>query len=160
VGKLSSAIVIARKNKESREMKIIQTTGRILVILFSLAVIPGISYSQTFEPMGGPGKKVPIGKNHYAVYAFDKKPQMGTVILKVELFDKEGKKDTSLQIKGKLDMPSMKGAHATADTPMQLNKKGDYLMPLSLVMPGEWEVELVFIQDKTVIHRGSIRFHV
>ena len=131
-----------------------------LVVLFCLAAAPGISFSQDYEPMGSPGKKVPIGKDFTAVYFFDKKPQMGTVILKVEVFDKEGKKDTSLKITGKSDMPSMKGAHASGDTPMQLNKKGDYLMPVNLVMPGEWEVELVFIQDKNVIYRGSIRFNV
>ncbi len=142
-------------------MKRIQANAvRFLVVLFCLTWIPVVSYSQEFEPMAGPGKKTAIGKDYSAVYSFDKKPQMGTVILKVEVFDKDGKKDSSLKITGKADMPSMKGAHGTAIRSFQTNKKGDYLLPVDLVMPGDWEVELVFIQDKTVIHRGSIRFHV
>lgn len=150
-----------RREKEKWSMKHFQANVlRFLVIPFCLAVIPVVSYSQEFEPMGAPGKKTSIGKDFTVVYSFDKKPQMGTVILRVEVFDKDGKKDTSLKITGKSDMPSMKGAHGTAVRSFQTNKKGDYLLPLDLVMPGAWEVELVFIQDKTVIHRGSIRFHV
>jgi hypothetical protein len=85
---------------------------------------------------------------------------MGTVILKIEVFDKDGKKDSSLAIKGNLDMPSMRGAHASGEQNLQKNAKGDYLLALNLVMPGEWEVQLVFMKDQNIIHRGSIRIRV
>ena len=52
-----------------------------------------------FAPMAGPGKKVPIGSAYYLIYGFDKKPKLGMVIMKVEIFTKEGKKDTSLEVK-------------------------------------------------------------
>lgn len=137
-----------------------QIAARLLFVLFCLAVAPGLSFAQTFEPMGGPGKKVQIGNEYSAVYSFDKRPKIGTVILKLELLDKQGRKDPSVQIRGRLDMPSMKGAHGTTERSFQMNKNGDYLLPLNLVMRGEWEVALLFVKDKTVIHRGSIRFHV
>ena len=130
-------------------------------VLFFWVNLPGVVYpAEIFEPMPGPGKTAQIGKDYTAVYTFDKKPQMGMVILRLELYDKEGKRDSSLQITGDLDMPTMKGAHGTGSKPLQLNKKGDYLLALNLMMPGEWEVQLVFMKEKTILHRGSIRFHV
>ena len=129
-------------------------------MLLMVSVISASAAKEVYDPMPGPGKKAQIGKDFTAVYSFDKKPQMGMVILRLEVYDKDGKKDTSLKIMGDLDMPSMKGAHATGSKALQLNKKGDYLMALQLVMPGEWEVQLEFIKDQTVFYRGSIKFHV
>ena len=125
-----------------------------------MSVISVCAAVETYEPLPGPGKKAQIGEDFTVVYSFDKKPQMGMVILRLEVYDKDGKKDTSLKITGDLDMPTMKGAHGTGFKPLQLNKKGDYLLALNLMMPGEWEVQLVFMKEKTVIHRGSIKFHV
>jgi nitrogen fixation protein FixH len=140
-----------------------KSTKRIALqvcILLFLAVISAVAATETYEPMPGPGKKAQIGKDYTAVYSFDKKPQMGMVVLNLEIYDKEGKRDSSLKITGDLDMPTMKGAHGSGPKPLQLNKKGDYLLALHLMMPGEWEVQLEFLKEKTVIHRGSIRFHV
>jgi nitrogen fixation protein FixH len=130
------------------------------ILFVFLTAFAASAASDIYEPMPGPGKKVQIGKNHTAMYSFDKKPQMGMVVMNLEVFDQEGKKDSSLTITGDLDMPSMKGAHGTGPKPLQLNKKGDYLMALHLMMPGEWEIQLVFMKEKTVIYRGSIRFRV
>lgn len=133
----------------------------ILSVIFVWASLAGVlDAAEDFAPMPGPGKKAQIGKDFTVIYSFDKKPQMGMVILRLEVYDKDGKKDTSLKITGDLDMPTMKGAHGTGFKPLQLNKKGDYLLALNLMMPGEWEVQLVFMKEKTVIHRGSIKFHV
>jgi hypothetical protein len=116
------------------------------------------------EKSSGPalkaGQKTWIGDEYYFLYEFDKKPQMGTIIMKIQVFTKGGKQDSSLEITGGADMPSMRGAHSTGDKPFQLNKKGDYLLPVNVVMPGEWEVVLNFFKDKKPIFTGSVRFNV
>jgi len=113
-----------------------------------------------YPPMPGPGKKVPVGSDLYLIYGFDKKPKLGTVIMKVEVFAKDGKKDTSFEVKADADMPSMKGAHGTGDQPFQLSKKGDYLLPINIVMPGDWEIRLTLSKAGKVIFRGSHQFDV
>ena len=113
-----------------------------------------------FPSMPGPGKKVPIGSDLYLIYGFDKKPKLGTVIMKVEIFSKDGKKDTSFEVKADAGMPSMKGAHETGDQPFQLSKKGDYLLPIDVVMPGGWEIRLTLSKAGKVIFRGSHQFDV
>jgi hypothetical protein len=116
--------------------------------------------SPVFAPMPGPGKKVPIDGGGYLIYGFDKKPKMGSVILKVEIYTPDGKRDTSLEILGDSGMPSMRGAHETGDQPFKLSKKGDYLLPINIVMPGDWEVRLTIKKDGQVIFRGSHGFDV
>lgn len=106
------------------------------------------------------GQKQWIGDSHYFVYDFDKKPQMGTIIMKIQVFTKDGKQDSSLEITGSADMPSMKGAHSSGEQLFKLNKKGDYLLPVNVVMPGEWEVVLNFLKDKKPIYAGTVRFNV
>lgn len=113
-----------------------------------------------FATMPDPGKKVPLGSGGYLIYGFDKKPKMGTVILKVEAFAPDGKRDTSLEVLGDSGMPSMRGAHETGDQPFKLSKKGDYLLPVDIVMPGDWEVRLTVRKDGKVLLRGSYRFDV
>lgn len=127
--------------------------------------VGGSAASQTEQAaihpsMPAPGKKVPIGTDHYLIYGFDKKPKLGTVIIKVEIFTKEGKKDTSFQVKADAGMPSMKGAHETGDRPFKLSKKGDYLLPIDIVMPGDWEIRLTLLKEGKVIFRGSYQFDV
>jgi hypothetical protein len=127
--------------------------------------VGGLTASQTeqaavYPSMPAPGKKIPIGADHYLIYGFDKKPKLGTVIVKVEIFTKEGKKDTSFQVKADAGMPSMKGAHETGDQPFKLSKKGDYLLPVDIVMPGDWEIRLTLLKEGKVIFRGSYQFDV
>jgi hypothetical protein len=117
---------------------------------------PATVYTQ----MPDPGKKVMIGNDYYFIYDFDKKPKMGTVILKVELFTMDGKKDTTFEIKGDAGMPSMKGAHDTGERPFKLSQKGVYLLPVDIVMPGDWEIRLTFSKGGKVIFRGSHKFDV
>ncbi len=57
-------------------------------------------------------------------------------------------------------MPSMAGAHDSGEVAFKLNKKGDYLLPVNVVMPGGWEVRLTFSRNGVVIFRGRILFDV
>lgn len=113
-----------------------------------------------YPQLPGFGKKCWIGEDYYFIYQFDKRPQMGTAILKIQLFEKSGKRVTDLDILGNSGMPSMRGAHDSGDQPFKLNKKGDYLLPVNIVMAGEWEVKLTFLKENKAIYRGSFRFTV
>jgi hypothetical protein len=97
---------------------------------------------------------------YYFMYGFDKRPKLGTLIIKVEIFTKEGKKDASFELKADAGMPSMKGAHETGERSFTLSKKGDYLLPINIVMPGDWEIRLTFSKGGKVIFRGSHQFDV
>ena len=142
----------------------------IFIVLLSLAVLlplmhqsvraAGTEGAPAYPVMSEPGKKVQIGNDYYLIYGFDKKPKLGTVIMKVEIFTGEGKKDTSFEVKADSDMPSMRGAHATGDRPFTLSKKGDYLLPINIVMPGGWEIKLTVMKDGKVVARGRYNFSV
>ena len=123
-------------------------------------VAGAITQEPTYTDLPASGKKCWIGEDFYFKYKFDKKPKLGTAILKVQLFDKKGARARSLEILGASDMPSMRGAHDSGEVLFKLNKKGDYLLPVNVVMPGEWEVKLVFLKDKEPIFRGRIMFKV
>jgi hypothetical protein len=120
----------------------------------------GAGQAPVFAAMPQPGKKVLIGNGAYLIYGFDKKPKMGTVIMKVEAYTPDGKRDTSLEVLADSGMPSMKGAHETGDLPFKLSKKGDYLLPVNIVMPGDWEIRLTIKKGGKVVFRGSHKFDV
>lgn len=120
----------------------------------------GTGQASTVAAMPAPGKKVPIGNGAYLIYGFDKKPKMGTVIMKVEVYSPDGKRDTSLELLADSGMPSMRGAHETGDQPFKLSRKGDYLLPVNIMMPGEWEIRLSVKKGGKVIFRGSHKFDV
>jgi len=125
-----------------------------------VSAVSGSEKKPDYPSMLAPGKKVKIGNDYYFIYSFDKKPKMGTVIMKVEIYTSEGKKNTSFEVKGDASMPSMRGAHDTGDIPFKLSQKRDYLLPINIVMPGDWEIRLTFVKDRKVIFRGSYRFNV
>jgi hypothetical protein len=136
-----------------------------LAVLFALALfLPAVALcadqSAPVPLMPDPGKKVPIGGGYYLIYGFDKTPKLGMVIMKVEIFNKDGKKDASFEVKGDTDMPSMRGAHASGDQPFKLSKKGDYLLPVNIVMPGDWEIKITVVKDGKVVARGRYLFNV
>jgi len=134
----------------------------VISALLSLAWMG--AFAQTpepvFEELPGPGKTCRIGDVYTFTYEFDKTPKMGMAILKVKLFDETGKRTTGLEITGRSDMPSMSGAHDSGEVQFKLNRKGDYLLPVDIVMPGQWEIRLVFSSNKEVIFRGSFKFDV
>jgi hypothetical protein len=125
-----------------------------------VAAVSGAEKASVYPTMPGPGKKVPVGNDYYLIFGFDKKPKLGTVIIKVEIFTAQGKKDTSLEVMADAGMPSMKGAHDSGDRPLKLSNKGDYLLPISIVMPGDWEIRLTVLKEGKVIFRGSHQFDV
>ena len=120
----------------------------------------GTGQTPTFATMPEPGKKVPTEKGAYLIYSFDKKPKMGTNIMKVVVYTPNGKQDTSLEVLADSGMPSMRGAHETGDQPFKLSRKGEYLLPVNIVMPGDWEIRLTIKKGGKVIFRGSHKFDV
>jgi hypothetical protein len=120
----------------------------------------GTGHIPDYPLLAAPGRKVSIGNGFYLIYGFDKKPKLGTVIMKVEIFNQEGGKDTSLEVKGDAGMPSMRGAHETGDRLFVLSKKGDYLLPVNIVMPGDWEIHLTIVKGGKAIFRGRYNFDV
>jgi hypothetical protein len=113
-----------------------------------------------YKPMPKTGKKYDLGDGHYAVYDFSERPKMGTVILKIQVFNKKGEQITPYTIKGRSDMPSMRGAHDSGDVEFKLNRRNDYLMPVNIVMPGDWEVRVTFFKDGKPVYYGSLTFDV
>jgi hypothetical protein len=113
-------------------------------------------------PMDMPaaGKKVPLPGDRYFTWEFDSRPTMGTVVFKIRVFDKEGVQQSSLRMLGEVDMPSMRGHHSSGSVEFKLNKKGDYLLPVNLVMRGEWEVAVLLLQGDQPIYRGYTRFRI
>ena len=124
----------------------------------SLPLIP--TRGADYPPMPAPGEKVPIGDGHYLVYGFDSAPKLGTAIMRVEIFSREGIRDTSLRVKADAGMPSMRGAHEMGERAFQLSRKGVYLLPIPIVMPGEWEVRFTVSRGEAVIFRGGYTFDV
>jgi hypothetical protein len=120
----------------------------------------GTQQSQAYSPMPDPGAKVQIGSGYYLIYGFDKSPKLGTVIMKVDIFKGDGERDTSFQVKGDSGMPSMRGAHETGDLAFQLSRKGSYLLPINIVMPGDWEIRLTILKDGKVFFRGRYNFDI
>lgn len=107
-----------------------------------------------------PGEKVSLGADHYFTYGFDRQPKMGQVVMKVEIFTRDGKRDTSFTVKGDMDMPSMRGAHSTGEKAFSKSNKGYYLLPASIVMPGDWEFRFTFEKDGKTVLLGAYLFDV
>ncbi len=120
----------------------------------------GAAGPDRYEPLPKPGEKVALGSGHYFTYEFQRPPKLGAAILKVQVFTRTGQPDMSLTVYGRADMPSMWGTHSTSFRDLKVTKKGDYILPMDLTMPGEWEVRLIFLKNGKVIFRGSHRFSV
>jgi hypothetical protein len=105
-----------------------------------------------------PGDKIRLDNGSYFIYGFEKQPKLGTAIMRVEIFSKDGHPDTTYVVKGDADMPSMRGAHSTGDKDFSLSKKGEYLLPVRLVMPGDWEFRFTFIKKGITFFRGVYLF--
>ncbi len=106
------------------------------------------------------GKKNELPDGRYFVWEFNQTPKMGTVILRVQVFDRDGNQLSNLKIEGRSDMPSMRGHHDSGDVAFKLNNQGVYLLPVNIVMPGDWEIILTFKEGDRIIFRGRILFRV
>jgi hypothetical protein len=113
-----------------------------------------------WTPVPASGKKCPIDDHYYFRWEFNQKPKMGLVILKIQVFDKADDQVVPFKATGRSDMPSMRGAHDSGDVELKLNRKNDYLLPVNVVMPGDWEIRLTFWLDGRPIYHGSLRFDV
>lgn len=111
-----------------------------------------------YQPLTKPGEKISFDADHYLTFGFDKPPKLGMAIMRVEIFSRDGKRDTSFIVKGDADMPSMRGAHSAGEKAYSLSAKGVYLMPVRLVMPGDWEITFTIIKNGKPIYRGSYLF--
>lgn len=105
-------------------------------------------------------KKTEIPQNGYFVYKFASKPAMGTTVLKIKVFDASGKQTNNLKITGNYGMPSMPKAHDSGEVSFQLNKKGDYLLPVNIVMPGHWQIEITIKNDTESLFSGKINVNI
>ena len=108
----------------------------------------------------GEKKKQELSKDVYFTYQFVTRPTMGSSILKVNVFDKNNKKRTDLVVKGIVDMPDMRGSHSSGVESFKLNKNGDYLLPVSFVMPGKWEVVIRIFDKKTLLKEGVVNVEI
>lgn len=115
---------------------------------------------EVFIALKGEGKTHVINDMYSFTYEFNKKPKMGTYILKIKLETKDPAKLKNIVIFGDAGMPSMKGAHDTGDVEFKLNNKGEYLLPINFVMPGDWEVRIKFKENGACIYKGSFEVNV
>jgi YHS domain-containing protein len=111
-----------------------------------------------YRPLPKPGKQVRLDSDRYFVYGFDKPPKLGTAIMKVQVFTNDGRRDTTCTVLGDVDMPSMRGAHTTGNREFARSAKGVYLLPVSLVMPGDWEFRFTFLYHGKTALRGAYLF--
>lgn len=119
---------------------------------------PASPTAENYQILPKPGKKVPLDVDHYFIYGFEKQPKLGASVMKLEIFTHDGKRDTSFVVKGDVDMPSMRGAHSTGGKTFKLSAKGVYLLPVPLVMPGDWEFRFVFEKKGRMVFRGAYLF--
>ena len=114
-----------------------------------------------FQDLPKPGQKCWIGEVNFFTWEFDETPKMGTsAIIIVKLYDKDGRRVSDLSITGRSDMPSMRGAHDSGEVAFKTNRAGDFLLPVNVVMPGDWEVRLTFSRNGIVVFRGRVAFDV
>lgn len=106
------------------------------------------------------GKKIPIDDEFYFIYNFAEKPRLGPVILRIQVFDRNGEKAMPFSVLTEYDMPSMRGAHASGLQEFKISNRGDYLLPVNVVMPGEWEVVLHFKKGEETVFKGRFLFDV
>ena len=121
---------------------------------------PSSAAKAGYQTLTKPGSKIALDADHYFTYGFEKPPKLGMAIMKVEIFTRDGKRDTSFTVKGDADMPSMRGAHSDGEKEYSLSAKGVYLKPVRLVMPGDWEITFSFEKKGTVVFRGAYLFDI
>lgn len=116
-----------------------------------------VKAAAALQDLASEGKKNALPDGGWFTWQFAKKPKLGTAIVKVQAFDKAGNRAKPYEIIGESGMPSMP-YHDSGPVKFQLNKKDDYLLPVDLVMPGEWQVVIRVRKDKKEIYAGKILF--
>ena len=123
-----------------------------------LGAAPAPATHVVYQPLPKAEEKVLLDAGHYFIFGFEKPPKLGMAILRVEIYTSDGKRDTSFSVKGDSDMPSMRGAHSSGDKDFYLSAKGVYLLPVRLVMPGDWEIRFTFLKDGKPVFHGAYLF--
>jgi len=123
------------------------------------AAVQPVKSEQAAQPvaLSAAGKNNPLPSGGYFTWQFDKKPQLGTLIIKIRAYDKSGKQVSRYEIYGESGMPEMR-AHDSGPVKFQLNKKGDYLLPVEVAMPGQWRTTVRIKQEGREILAGNIDF--
>ena len=126
--------------------KLLSAAIAFIVIAFACAGCGG-----SHESGAADGRPAIAGNNDYFIkYEWPEKPKLGTYTLKVNLVDNAGAPVEDAEVVVSYDMPSMRGAHATTEN-MKQNARGDYLLPIHFVMPGDWEIIISAYKDEKEI---------
>lgn len=112
-----------------------------------------------FAVLSEEGRTITLSNGDHFVYHFHPRPKFGTVVLKVEVFDAKGKVVKDLLLSAEYCMPGMTMPACPLQT-LDQNKKGAYLMPVELSMPGDWEIKLFVHEAKKELFRGVIKVRV
>lgn len=146
--------MISRDGRLRAEVDAVRKT---LLLLATCLLLAG--RAAALDSLSGPGRRNALPSGGYLVWTFDKKPQLGMVIVKVQVFSKDKAKAAGCELTGAYGMPSMR-YHDSGVQKFRLSKKGDYLLPMDLVMPGAWELVIRLRQDGKEIYAGKIDFSV
>ncbi len=139
----------------------------LVLVLAAAALMAACGGKEAPAPQaaGAPGAlaaeeaKNPLPGGGWFTWRFAEKPKLGTPIAKVQVFDKAGAPVTAYEVVGEYGMPSMR-YHDSGPVKFQLNKKGDYLLPVNIVMAGEWELKIRVMNGKEKLYEGSVLFTI
>jgi hypothetical protein len=135
----------------------------LLVLLTAVAAFAAPAAKPAPEPaavvLPGEGRACGLPGGLRFSYRFASRPQLGMVVLKVQVFGRDGTRVTALKVSGRTSMPQMKDMDS-GEQAFMLNRKGDYLLPVDIGMPGDWQVVLSFYKDAKRIYRGKIEFKI
>ena len=104
-------------------------------------------------------KRNPLPDGGWFIWKFSEKPKLGTVIVKVQVFGKDGEQENSYDVAGEFGMPSMRD-HDSGPVKFQTNRKGDYLLPVDIAMEGGWKLLIKFKRDKNEVYAGKVLFDI
>jgi hypothetical protein len=111
----------------------------LTVLVLALGISANVSAETVKE-----GTKTVINGSYSFKAEFVEKPKMGESVLRITLWDKDGKQVTDLEVVGSYDMASMAGQHSMAPKTVLTSQRGFYLFPVRFAMRGKWQVDLVF----------------
>lgn len=120
---------------------------------------PAAAAAKVPAPLAAEGGKNPLPGGGWFTWKFDKKPRLGALFVKVQIYNKDKEKDTSYEVTGESGMPSMP-YHDTGAIKFQLNKKGDYLLPVDVVMAGEWRLVIRIRKAGKEVAAGKVDYSV
>jgi len=107
-----------------------------------------------------PGIPYDTGNGISFQYTFDRVPAMGMNILKIVLLQDGNKPSGPVKITGDVGMPDMKGSHDSGEMEFRVNNRGEYLLPVNIVMPGKWHAAIRFYRDGKIIFTAFVEIDV